>query len=262
MIKGVLRKALDWAYPKIYLRTMHNHRVAISERIYKEFGGTIKYGPFKGLILVSNLKDLSADYPAMFFGTYEQEILESLTEIPRSYSTLINLGAGDGYYAVGVLASGMFAKTIAYEGNEDRRSQITHLAEINNCKTDIQINAWADKEIFQKFGQDFLSKSVIISDIEGAEFDIFDDSNFELLKRSIIFIEIHDFLVSQGDVKLQELLQIAEKHFQVTRFTTASRNPSLFPELKYYSDQDRWFTVVEGRGQLMTWLKLDPKPGN
>jgi hypothetical protein len=69
-------------YPLVHKRTLHNHRVAIAERIFKDFGGTIKYGPFKDMILVDNLSDLNPDFSSMFFGCYEQELLHKLVETP------------------------------------------------------------------------------------------------------------------------------------------------------------------------------------
>ena len=40
--------------------------------------------------------------------------------------------------------------------------------------------------------------------------------------------------------------------------TTGARDLSVFPELRRMRDTDRWLIVSEGRGQLMTWLKLGP----
>lgn len=253
------RYALDRCYPLVYKRTLHNHRVAVAKRIFTKCGGTVKYGPFKGLDLVLEPRDLSPDFPAMFFGTYEQELLDELVSVPASYENFINLGAGDGYYPLGALKSGIFRNAIAYEENESRRIQMKRLAEQNSCLEGLTIRGYADKNCFDEFTSDFLSKCVILSDIEGGEFELFNEENLAKLSDSILIIEIHDFLLEDGQLKLEKLLKRASNYFEVKTLSTTHRDPSQYAELETFTDIDRWFTVVEGRGPLMSWLVMNPK---
>ena len=214
---------------------------------------------FKGLILVPEIGDLTPDFPSMFFGTYEEELLNTLVTIPKSNVNFINLGAGDGYYPIGVIKSRIFKKAIAYEASEFRRNQITRLAKINQCEESIEIRGFADAKCFDEYESDFLSKSVILSDIEGGEFQLFNERNLAKLSQSTLILEIHEFLLQDGGLQLERLVEIASKYFTITRLTTAQRDPSRFPELHSWMDIDRWFTVVEGRGPLMLWLLLQPR---
>ena len=182
-----------------------------------------------------------------------------MANTPASYENFINLGAGDGYYPIGAIQSGIFKKSIAYEASELRRFQIKRLAEINNCQMSLTINGFAGSDCFDEYDSDFLSKSIILSDIEGGEFEIFTEGNLAKLSRSILLIEIHDFLIPDGGLKLEKLLENAAKYFEVTKMTTTGRDPSQYPELHTFTDIDRWLTVVEGRGPLMLWLLLSPK---
>jgi len=257
--KAAARYLLDKCYPLVHKRTLHNHRIAIAKRIFTEFGGTIKYGPFKDMILVHELSDVNPDFSSMFFGCYEKELLDKLEEIPKSFEYFINLGAGDGYYPIGAIKSGTFKKSIAYETSEFRRIQMKRLAEINNCQNSLIIHGLADETCFDEYDSDFLAKSVILSDIEGGEFEIFNERNLSKLSKSIVLIEIHDFLVQDGRPKLEKLLESASKYFEVTKLTTTGRDPSLYSELHLFTDIDRWLSVVEGRGPLMLWLLLKPK---
>ena len=79
------------------------------------------------------------------------------------------------------------------------------------------------------------------------------------LKKSIIFIELHDWLFEDGKKKMTELLRNAKPFFKISTFTTTSRDLSKFPELFDYEDSDRWLIASEGRPKLMTWLRLDPR---
>ena len=258
-LKTIARYVTDKCYPIIHKRTLHNHRLAIAKRIFDKFGGTIKYGPFKGLILAIESSDVTPDFPSMFFGTYEEELLDVLVKIPVQFENFVNLGAGDGYYPIGALRSGIFKSSIAYEGNELRRSQMKRLAEKNNCQDSLEIRGYADENCFDEFTSDFLAKSVILSDIEGGEFAIFSEDNLGKLCHSVVLIEIHEFLLDHGNLKLESLLTSASKHFEITKLTTTRRDPSQYKELETFTDIDRWFTVVEGRGPLMMWLLLNPK---
>ena len=257
--KVIARYVLDKCYPRIYKRTLHNHRIAIAQTVFTKHGGTVKYGPFKGLNLVIESSELSPDFPSMFFGTYEQELLDELAKIPASYENFINLGAGDGYYPIGALKSGIFKNAVAYEENESRRIKMKRLAEQNSCLGNLEIRGFADRNCFSEYTSDFLSKCVILSDIEGGEFELFSEENLVKLSKSIVLIEIHDFLIQDGQIKLEALLNRASKYFEVRKLTTSKRDPSQYTELKSFTDVDRWFVVVEGRGPLMIWLLLNPK---
>jgi hypothetical protein len=169
------------------------------------------------------------------------------------------LGAGDGYYPIGLMKSGLFSSAIAFEGSELRRDQMERLADINGCKKNIEIRGYASEDCFDDLEFNLLAQSVILSDIEGGEFNIFTEKNLKILSDSIIIIEIHDFLVPLGNSKLEELVNTATKYFKVTWLTTTGRNPSKFQELRDFNDIDRWLTMVEGRGPLMNWIRLDPR---
>lgn len=81
---------------------------------------------------------------------------------------------------------------------------------------------------------------------------------FENLKRSIIFIEIHEWFFKDGEKKLKQLLNNAKPFFKISKLTTSSRDLSIFPELSNLIDSERWLIASEGRARLMTWLRFDP----
>ena len=71
------------------------------------------------------------DRPSMIYGFYEQEVLESLTSNKGKYKTLIDVGAADGYYAIGGIISGTFEKAICYEIAKEGQDQIKKNADLN-----------------------------------------------------------------------------------------------------------------------------------
>jgi hypothetical protein len=236
-------------------------RIELSKILQKDSDGTVSYGPFKGLKLQEDAWWGRTEIASILLGLYEKEILDALISIPSTHRTFIDLGAADGYYGIGVLINNMFQASHCYEISELGRSTIRANAELNNVEDRVRIHGIAKPDFYSGLkaeGVD-LAKCVLLCDIEGAEFDLLCDDTFEAFQGSIILIEIHDFLVGDGLSKLQKLKQSANRYFSVIELTTGARDLSGYPVLKTFHDNDRWLICSEGRAQLMTWLKLEPK---
>ncbi len=236
-----------------------NQRKRCGVLIDESFNSTVRYGPFKGLKLSSDNWWGSGDRASMLLGLYEQEVLESLTNIPKNYRTFIDLGAADGYYSIGVLINNLFDRSYCFEMSEKGRNIIREKALINGVSDNILIHGIADKDFYRAITSDQLSNSVLFVDIEGGEFDLFSKELFRIFKESIIFIELHDWFFKDGKIKLAKLRNDAEEFFCITELTTSTRDLSGFPELEKFSDTDRWLICSEGRARLMTWYRLDPR---
>lgn len=257
--KSILRYLIDLTYPYIHKRILHLHRVFIAENLFNNFGGKIAYGPFHGLRISQNIKSVSPDFPSMYFGIYEQEVLNTIQNRPQKYTNFINLGAGDGYYSIGVLFNGLFESSIAFEESPIRQKMIVELAMANKVDDRIEVLGRADYFSIQELPAELLAKSMILIDVEGGEFEILNLETIKLLKNSIVIVEIHDFLTNDGEEKLTNLKSNLIPYFNITSFTTSARDLSKFTELYDYSDVNRWFVCIEGRGKLMNWWRLDPK---
>jgi hypothetical protein len=234
-------------------------RIILSEEINRLFDSTVRYGPFKGLKFSMDTWWGSADRASMLLGLYEQEVLESLANVPKKYNTFIDLGAADGYYSIGVLINKLFEHTFCFEISKKGQEIIHKNAELNGVRDKISIYGIAERTFYEKFTTELLSKSVLFVDIEGGEFEIFDKEVFSIFRNSIIFLELHDWFFEDGAEKLNRITTDASQYFNITKITTTSRNLSEFNELKNFGDTDRWLVCSEGRARLMTWYRLDPK---
>ena len=243
------RMAADHA---IYL-----HRRRLAAQINNLFRSTVAYGPFKGLKFSTANNMWGDERGAMILGLYEQEVLESLARIPKDkYKTIADLGAADGYYAIGSLVSNMFDVAYAFEASEDRRKAILENAVLNGVADRIHIRGLADRSFYKLIPTDVLAGSVILVDIEGAEFELFDREVFSALRNSVIIIEVHD----DSEDRLALLKNSAAEFFNICEMTTTVRDMSKFDELRKFSDTDRWLLCSEGRPERMVWFRLDPKP--
>lgn len=241
-------------------RLMYKKRCDISLFLSEKFERTVAYGPFKGFNLGNGYKWGQADVGNMLLGIYESEVLKSLLDKPSDYKTFIDIGAADGYFAIGSLVGNLFDKTYCFELSEESRKNIKFNATLNGVQDRIDINCGASSSFYKDLisKEVNLSHCVILCDIEGAEFGLFDDAVLNGLKKSILIIEIHDWH-ENGIERFKELKSRAMPYFEINEIRTGSRDLSIFPEVAGLRDDDRWLLCSEGRHHLMTWLRLDPK---
>lgn len=240
---------------------VEKRRVALSRELFGEFGGIVRYGPMQGLKLPDGLYWSSGDGAPMLLGIYEREVMEALQLISASRRTLVNLGAADGYYGVGLVKNGMFEHSYCFELMPKGRAAIKELAASNGLEKRVHVFGAADKDLSRMLVAEGvnLGDVVILCDIEGAEFEAFTTDALMALNGAIIIIEVHDFLREDGREQLRTLKDRASVWFNLTEMRMGARDLSVFPECQRFSDSDRWLMASEGRGELMTWLRLDPK---
>lgn len=147
----------------------------------------------------------------------------------------------------------------AFEISANGRDIISKNAALNKVSGKLKIFGEATKDFYKEIPKKHIDKSVILIDIEGAEFSLLNREVLEHIKKSIIFIELHDWIFKDGKKKLEMLMKDIRPFFKVSTLRTASRDLSRFSELSEYSDSERWLIASEGRPRLMSWLRLDPK---
>jgi hypothetical protein len=246
------------SHPEFSMVAIESRRANISSILQQHFDGVIRYGPFKGFKFSESSWWGASDRASMLLGIYEQEVLSSLQKIPKNYRYFIDIGAADGYYGAGVIVGKLFEKSWCYEISEQGQKTIQANAKINNVSDHVVVRGKASGDFYLEFSADDAAQSVLFVDIEGGEFELFNDELFDRFKKSVIFIELHDWLFPDGSERLDRLRTEAEKYFQITSLTTKGRDLSVFQELQQMSDSDRWLICSEGRGRLMTWWRLDP----
>jgi hypothetical protein len=233
-------------------------RKLISRRLGELTGNTVRYGPFKGLKLPDVDWWGGAERGAMLLGLYEQEVQHSIMQVASGRDVFVDLGAADGFYSVGMLITGRFKTSYAFERSPKGREVIAQNAVLNGCGSKVKIFGRAGPDFDNALSSEELARSVILIDVEGAEFEILTNSTLQRLRHSVVFIELHDWFFPDGEEKLARLLADARSHYSISTLTMGARDLSMFPELIHYDDSERWLLASEGRNRLMTWLRFDP----
>lgn len=229
-------------------------RQSLEAKMKIEFGNTVLHGPYQKMKLPEE-SYWGIDTSAMRFGLYEKEILDLLKNFCGK--RFVNIGAGDGYYVVGEVFRDAFEEAICFELNSDGRQKILQLAESNEVLQRITILGAADETWLELCGNP-LDVGLVLCDIEGGEFDIFNSTHFKRLAKCPIVIEIHDW-VDGATKKIEKLIEDSSETHNLNVLKTGSRDLSEFEELKNYSDEERWLLVMEGRPKLMSWFYFAPK---
>lgn len=236
-------------------------RFDLSQRLARTMDQTIAYGPFTGTKLAAGEWWGAADQGSMLLGIYEQEVLHFLREAAPGRRTFVDLGAADGYYAIGALVADWCDRAICFEASEAGRKAIATNAQANGVLDRVEVRGLADAGFVRQLRSELVlepADSVVLIDIEGGEFSVLTDDSLRELSGAVIVVELHDFLVG-GDSVLAELVDRAQKFFNVGFMMTGARDLSPFAELHSWPDDDRWLICSESRQQLQRWMCLTPR---
>ncbi len=146
-------------------------------------------GPFKGLKYSEPTSVCGPILPKLL-GTYESELIPIINLISeKNYNTIYNIGAAEGYYAIGFSMLFKNSTIKAYEIDKEGFKFLKQNVKFNNKDKKIQcINSFANSDIKKITDEE---KNLIFSDCEGCEFEIFDKDVLKNLINSDLILEIH-----------------------------------------------------------------------
>lgn len=142
-------------------------------------------GPFAGMQLTG--------LPAApeLLGTYERELFEVMRELAqRPFHTLINIGARDGYYAVGLARLMPAVRVRAYEGGDEARAQLLGAVHANGVQGRVTVAGYCN---VSDLAADLEASDgvLIVCDIDGGETALLDPQQVSALTRATILVECH-----------------------------------------------------------------------
>jgi hypothetical protein len=164
----------------------------IGERIFGLTGGRVVAGPFEGLKYVSRARGSSIG--AKLLGTYELELRDVVEAIvSHGYRTIINIGAGEGYYSVGLAKRLPGARVVSFDADASNQAQIKELAALNGVLDRMEINGFCDEAALARAIGD-ATGVLVICDIEGAEVEVLNPDAVPALRQADLLVEMHDII--------------------------------------------------------------------
>jgi hypothetical protein len=182
---ALARRALGPAYPRALARwreaqgAWRSRRLAAVTRKFVAWHGlTVSGGPFAGLTY-PDAEPLSL-VPKLL-GIYERELHGAIEAAIRTQpGVIVNVGAADGYYAVGLARRCPNATVIAYEADPEQRELCRRVAAANGVEIDLRGRAER---------LDAPPGALVVIDCEGCERAL-----LEPPLPATIVVELHDFL--------------------------------------------------------------------
>lgn len=226
----------------------------IVQRFVSRYGTTVLHGPFTGLRYPEQCALERYSIPNLL-GSYEMELHPWLQQLcSNKYERIINIGASEGYYAVGA-ALRAATPVDAYETEPSSRRFCREMAELNGVSHLVKVRSWCDRRVLRKLAK---RRCLVISDCEGCELWLFVPEVMEALAASDLIIELHEGSNSGSLFPSEATRSILEHRFaqthnlKIVRF--GPRDPSLFPEVNSLGKDAARAIGEEGRGAGQEWL--------
>lgn len=235
------------------LQSWHKHEL---RRVFRKLscGGRILVhsGPFQGMELAPDV-DLASNVNKIV-GSYEAELHTVIRELascpPR---TIINVGAAEGYYAVGLARLIANCRVWAFEMDPSQQRRCAETARCNGVQDRVTIRGKCDAHTLA--GLD-LREAFLLVDCEGAELEILDPSAVASLRQARLLVELHD-AVCPG------CSRILWKRFHDTHdmnfISAVARSPSDYACLGAFRRREKMVAVEENRLGVQEWVLMTPK---
>ena len=227
---------------------------AVGKKVFDITGGRVVAGPFEGLKYVSTAKGSSIG--PKLLGTYEMELREIVEgAIARGYRTIVNIGAGEGYYVVGLAKRMAGTRFICFDADPSNQEQIKTLAALNGVEGQIDVRGFCDDAALAGAIGD-AADVLVICDIEGAEVEVLRPDAVAALRRADLLVEMHDIIRKGCSDALRSRFETSHA---IEVIPTRRRRVEDFPKGIAVEGRDRLACMDEGRGPTpMTffWMRV------
>lgn len=221
----------------------------IHKEVRRRCGGQVSQGPFAGM--TSPADDVYGFSASMMLGGYEPQLLPVWSAIIAGpYDRLLNIGAAEGYYAVGFARAAPRLDVVAWEIVECLHAPCRALAAQNGVGDRIRIFGRAEIEGLRQAAA-AAERPVVIMDIEGAELDILTPEVIADLARCDFVIESHDCY--RADITETLTARFADTHDCVV-LEEGFADPDDYPALNGLPEIVRWPAVCEMRPYPIRWI--------
>lgn len=194
LVSHLVQNDTIWPLLQKYLVNVANYalRMRAEHTLLKTYPAeTIPAGPFAKMILPGGGYKVGSKLIPKFTGTYEAELYPSVEELIALRPPLfIDVGCAEGYYAVGMAMRCPQAQVIAYDIEAAARAACKATAAANGVLERVSIREKCDPKTL--LAMNLPERSVIMSDCEGYEKDLFTPDVVRHLKDCYLLIEIHD----------------------------------------------------------------------
>jgi len=177
----------------IFYRQFNQETAKFKNVVFKNDIPYVIAGPFTGMKYIN--ETVWGPIVPKWLGSYEAEISTWIMQIiDKQPAVIVDIGAAEGYYAVGLALKCPEAKVYAFEVDSISRRQLRRLAKLNGVSDHLVLKGWfnpADSALYSNH-----RRTVAIVDIEGAEYELLDFERWPTLASWQFIVELHPWATS------------------------------------------------------------------
>jgi hypothetical protein len=232
-----------------YQRALYERtgRTALGRQFVTVHGDRVLRGPFVGMRYPP---DRVASIPKLL-GVYESVLHRWIEQALEAVDGVVNIGAADGYYAVGLARRGL--RVDAFESAPAARRDLQNLARLNGVSLAVHGRATASRLVRVA---SVAKRSLVLSDCEGAEVDIFTSRVVAALCDATVLVETHDAVRPGAMATLRD--RFGTTH-DVEVATETTRPAADFTELEVLPAEDRERAIDSMRSYPTPWVMFTPR---
>ena len=263
-LKVFLRGLFGESFWLFFRRFSTAPRHVIERECLRATGMVVSAGPFKGLRYVEDT--VNGGYVPKLLGSYERELHETILDAAKlGIQRIINIGAADGYYAVGLARLMPQVRVVVFEMGAKGRALVCAMAERNGVMDRFEILGTCEP---QGLASALASgdRTLVICDVEGYEDVLLNPVACPPLKYSYILVELHDGKNPAVSGRVKE--RFVASH-DITTIWQQERTATEFPISTAYTRRvdpkhlaaaiDEGRPVNETKGPRMSWFWMEPK---
>lgn len=246
MLKAIARLTY-----RLWARYRYRH---VLKAIVGDGGLVVQDGPFANMVYVPCAVEMASRWSLgsalapKLLGCYEAELHSILAYVLETgYDEVVNIGCGEGYYAVGLALRLPGARVLAFEANPLLGYLCAELAHANHVASRVAVAGKCDIDRLRMLR---LERALIVCDCEGYEVDLLQPDLVPGLTMCDILVELHDFI--DPDVSPTVLSRFASTHI-IALINSTRRDPATYPALRTLNAIDQRLAVDEFRPGAMQW---------
>lgn len=225
--------------------------------IYRKTDLVVIDGPFKGLNYIEN--STGGAYFPKLLGIYEKELTGKINELSKiDIEEVINVGGGEGYFAVGFALKYKNAKVLAFEPGFYGCYLMQKMAEKNNVMSRLTIKAQLCFPEDLKNSINPNKKTFVFMDVEGAELELLDPIAVPALLKCYIMVEIHDTISPVLGDTIKNRFKDSHKFTEIWQEERTIKDVTINSLWKSLLKNQFEKVIHEGRGNKMRWFVFEP----
>jgi hypothetical protein len=245
--------------PSLYRVVSYRRNEAQVERVQRKllarYGTKVVGGPFAGMEYVG--QSVGSALAPKLIGCYEEELHPFIERaISKRCVLVIDIGAAEGYYAVGFALRLPGARVWAFDGNPLAQELCREVAARNGLLDRILVRGSCDVPALCEV---LAEGALVVCDCEGDERVLLDPEVLPLLGSCDLLVETHDWLVPGVSKLLSNRFRATH---DIEEVESRPREPSAYPALHFLRHKERGFALQEFRPLGQRWLFMTVRLGS